>query len=183
VVRCAVAVFEMRADRAVLRSPPSNLSQPDGGFDRLDLAEERLNSGKFMSPPIGQKPCRRRRDAPIGGAWKGAPARDVITDFVDDRGRIVLLLSFGRIVPVAKRERALTGARARQGNRRDNLGSASPFDRRHVQRLAVLIQRGETRCLVRAVQYRLFENDEVIPSLTVPLAASRQANQAFADSH
>ena len=62
---------------------------------------------------------------------------------------------------VAKRERSLTrppGLHTRHGNGRDDLRPASPFDRRHVERLAVLVQRVmKARSLVRAVQYRLFE--------------------------
>ena len=60
-----------------------------------------------MRAPVRQKPRRRRRHAPVGGVWQRAPARDMVADFVDDRGRVVFLFAGSAIVPVAKRQRAL----------------------------------------------------------------------------
>jgi hypothetical protein len=85
----------------------------------------------------------------------------MIADFVDDGGRVVFLPAESGIIHVAEEEGALTrppGLHTRHGDGRDYLRPASPFDRRHAQWLAVLIQRVvEAGSRVWAVQDRLFE--------------------------
>ena len=44
-----------------------DLGQPDGRFDRLDLAEERADAAELVMPPVLEQPCRFGRDLPVAG--------------------------------------------------------------------------------------------------------------------
>ena len=175
-VGCGVAGFEMGADRAVLRSAGRDL-EPDDRLDRLDLAKERADARKLMRAPVGEKPRRGRGDAPVRRIGQSAPARDVVADFVDDRSRIVFLLSRRTIVPVAESQGALGCAprlHSRHGDGRDDLRPSPSFDRGDVERLPVVVQRMmKARRLVRAVQDWLFEKRG--GHCRVPLTAIRPA--------
>ncbi len=72
-----------------------DLGQPDGGFDRLDLAEERADAAELVMPPVLKQAGRFRRDLPLAGVGQGAPRIHMAAHLVDDRGGIVLLLLGG----------------------------------------------------------------------------------------
>ncbi len=54
----------------------SDLRQPDGGFHRFQLAEERANAAEVVMPPVLQQTGRFRRDLPAFGVRQIAPCRD-----------------------------------------------------------------------------------------------------------
>ena len=54
-----------------------DLGQPDGGLDRLDLAEERADAAELVMPPVLKQAGRLRRDLPLVGVGQGAPGVDV----------------------------------------------------------------------------------------------------------
>ena len=47
-----------------------NLGQPDGGLDRLDLAEERADAAELVMAPVLQQARGLRRDPPVD--WDSA---------------------------------------------------------------------------------------------------------------
>ena len=69
-----------------------DLGQPDGGLDRLDLAEERTDAAELVMPPVLEEARRLRRHLPLVRIGQGTPRVHVAADLVDDRGRVVLLL-------------------------------------------------------------------------------------------
>ena len=73
-----------------------DLGQPDGRFHRLDLAEERANVAELVMPPVLEQACRLWRNLPLGGIRQGPPLVHVLTQLVDDRGGVVLLLGVER---------------------------------------------------------------------------------------
>ena len=70
-----------------------HLGEPYGGLDRLHLAEEGSHSTKRVMAPVLQQPSGFGRDVPIGEVRDHPPAIDATTYFVDDRRRVVLLVS------------------------------------------------------------------------------------------
>lgn len=60
-----------------------HLSEPDRGFDGLDLAEKRPDATKRMMAPVLKEPCRLGRDLPLSGR-EVAPGVHLAADLVDD---------------------------------------------------------------------------------------------------
>ena len=81
-VKQALPVLGLRRD----------LGQPDRGFHRLDLAEERADAAELVMAPVLKKPRGLRRDLPLVGIGQGSPGVHVTAHLIDDRGGIVLLL-------------------------------------------------------------------------------------------
>src|SRR5690242_419514 len=79
---------EFRDGRASLRG---DLRQPDDGFDRLDLTEERTDGLELMMAPMLEQARCFRRHAPLVGIWQPAPSVDVGPYLVDDRGGVIFL--------------------------------------------------------------------------------------------
>ena len=52
-----------------------------------------------MVPPVLEQARRFRADMPLGGVGQGPPSIHVLTHFIDDGGRIVLLLFGGEALP------------------------------------------------------------------------------------
>ena len=71
----------------------SHFCQPDGCFDRFDLAEERADSVECVMSPMLEQPSRLRRHLPFSRIGPLSPLIDLTADFVDDWGGIILLLS------------------------------------------------------------------------------------------
>ena len=107
-----------------------DLGQPDRGFDRLDLAEERADAAELVMPPVLQEPRRFRRDLPLIGIGQRPPRVDVAADFVDDRSRVVLLLLRRKPLAFVEHESRLRGGFAllRLRDRRDEFGAAPALD-------------------------------------------------------
>lgn len=68
-----------------------HLGQPDGSFYRLNLAEEGADAARLVVPPMLEEARGFRRDLPIAGIGKGAPAVDMPAELINDGGRVVLL--------------------------------------------------------------------------------------------
>ena len=79
-----------------------DLGQPDRGFHRLDLAEERANAAELVMPPVLEQAGRFRRDLPLVGIRQGPPLIHALTQLVDDRGRVVLLFGVESPRPSSK---------------------------------------------------------------------------------
>ncbi len=126
---------------AALAQLGRDLGQPDGGLDRLDLAEERPDAVKRMVPPVLEQARRFRRDQPVVGIGQLAPAFDVGADLVDDRGRVVLLLLGRKIVAGVEHHLGLRLAAPllRLRDRRDQVRAAADVED-PVGGLAVLVQ-------------------------------------------
>src|SRR6266567_3256330 len=91
VPRSAIAEKSSSFSRAEGRPQTHSEAQPDRGFRRLNLAEERTNRTELMMTPMLKKPGRLRRDLPLAGIRQGAPDVYVAADLIDDRRGIVLL--------------------------------------------------------------------------------------------
>jgi hypothetical protein len=61
----------------------SNFGQPDGGFHRFDLTEERPQTAEFMVPTMFQQLRRRRSDLPQVRVRLGTPHLDMTANLVD----------------------------------------------------------------------------------------------------
>ena len=85
-VRCS------RTPSPALPACGRDLGQPDGGFDRLDLAEERADAAELVMPPVLQQASRFRRYLPFTWIRQRSPSVHMASYLVDDRGRVVLLL-------------------------------------------------------------------------------------------
>ena len=62
-----------------------DLGQPDGGFDRFDLAEERADVAELVMPPVLEQARGFGRDLPVVRIRPAAPLVDVVAELVDDR--------------------------------------------------------------------------------------------------
>ena len=72
------------------------LGQPDGGLDRLDLAEEGPDAGEAVVPPVPEQARGLRGHPPLPRVRQPAPGVDLAADAVDDPGvPLVLLLAGG----------------------------------------------------------------------------------------
>ncbi len=60
-----------------------DFGQPDGRFDRFDLAEERSHALKLVMAPVLQQACRFRGYLPLLRIGQRAPRVDVATQLVD----------------------------------------------------------------------------------------------------
>ena len=108
-----------------------DLGQPDGGFDRFDLAEERADAAELVMSPVLKQPRGFRRDLPLIGIGQGAPCIHMAAHFVDDRGGVVLLLLGRKTLAFVEDELLLLRARLallRLWDRRDELRTAARFD-------------------------------------------------------
>jgi hypothetical protein len=131
-------VIEDRFARFALRR---NFGQPDGGFNRLELAEERAKATEFMEASVEEKPDRFRRGLPIRRIRQRTPGLQALPHFINYWSRIVLLL-FGRKalslikdgIPLA---RPLLLPRFR--DRRDELRFSPAFDN-SLSRLPLVVQ-------------------------------------------
>jgi hypothetical protein len=64
-----------------------DLGQPDRGFGRFHLAEERSHTAELVIAPMLEKPRRLRSDLPLAGVGQAAPGIDVLTHLIDDGSR------------------------------------------------------------------------------------------------
>jgi hypothetical protein len=78
-----------------------NFDKPDDRLDSLNLTEERTDAMERMVPPVPEQARRLGRDLPVVRVRELSPSLNVSTDFVDDRGGIVLLLGGRYAVPAA----------------------------------------------------------------------------------
>src|SRR5262245_5281121 len=116
-------------------APPSvwsNLGEPDGGFHRLHLTEERPDCAELVLPPMLQQAGRLRSNLPLIGMWKTAPLIDLLPYGID-HGCCTFILLGRRGQPFTFVEHELllcVGAFALPGlgNRRDKLGAAAALD-------------------------------------------------------
>ena len=81
-------VEEIPAGAARLRR---HLGEPDGGLDRLDLAEEGPDAAETVMPPVLQQAGGFRGHAPLVGVGEAAPGIDLPAYLVDDDRKVVLL--------------------------------------------------------------------------------------------
>jgi hypothetical protein len=135
----------MFPDVSVLAPVTRNLSEPDDGLNRLDLAEERTEGLLGWIPPILQQPRRGRGRAPVCGVRDRTPRNQVLADFIDDSSNAIGLAADVALSVETKR-RLRVGATplpllARLRYRRDVTTLASAIDWRVVKRLAVLPER------------------------------------------
>ena len=68
-----------------------DLGEPDRGFHRLHLAEERPDTAELVMAPMLQQAGRLRRDLPLIGIRQGTPGIYMTAHFIDDRRGVVLL--------------------------------------------------------------------------------------------
>ena len=87
-VRCREMVEQALAVLGLGR----DLGQPDRGFHRLHLAEERADAAELVMAPVLKQAGRLRRDLPLIGIGQGPPCVHMTADLIDDRSGIVLLL-------------------------------------------------------------------------------------------
>ena len=102
----------------------SDLHQPDGCLDCLDLAKKWTHTAERVMPPMVKKPLRLGRHLPLAGVRKTPPNVHMGPHLVDNRGRIILLGGRGNPLPLIKNHLFLirrTLALFRFGNRRDEL--------------------------------------------------------------
>ena len=119
----------------------SDLRQPDGRLGRFHLAEERAHVAELVMPPVLQQSSRLGCDLPLV-LGQFAPLVHVLAHFVDDRGRVVLLLGRGQPVTFVEHDVLLrhgSAALLRLRDRRDELRAPPPFDLL-LRRLAVRIE-------------------------------------------
>src|SRR5271154_1627190 len=119
-----------------------HLSEPNRGFDRLDLAEEGLQVIKLMMTPVLEQRRGFRRHLPLVGVRQATPCRNVAANFIDDRRRVVFLL--GRREAISGAEPQFTLARCPAAflwfrDWRDQFGAATVVDD-PVRRLAFPVQ-------------------------------------------
>ena len=73
-----------------------HFGEPDGGFNRFNLAKERTHTAEVVMPPVLEQSCGFWGHAPIVGIGNGPPFVHLGTNAVDD-ARVVLLLFCGDI--------------------------------------------------------------------------------------
>ena len=138
-----------------------DLGQPDGGLDRLDLAEERPDAAELVVPPVLEQAGGFGRDLPVVRVGQRPPLVHLLAHLVDDRSGVVLLLLRWR-APCPRRRRSAPACAAplrflRLGDRRDELGAAAGFDDL-LGRLAVVVELPvPARVLVGRVEDRVVE--------------------------
>ena len=74
-----------------------HLGHPDGGFHRLDLAEERPNAAELMVTPVVKQAGRFLRDPPLR-LGKFPPAIHLLSYAIDDGGVDVLLILRRKVI-------------------------------------------------------------------------------------
>lgn len=95
-VRLFIRPFDVGPELGNARSHLGcNFRQPNRGFHRFDLAEERTDALKLVVPPVLQQPSSLWRHQPLIGVGQIAPGFDVAPNFIDDRGGVVLLIRRG----------------------------------------------------------------------------------------
>jgi len=109
-----------------------DLGEPDGGFNRLHLAEEGPDVAELVLPPMLQQAGRFGCDLPLIGMRQAAPLIDLLPHGID-HGCCTFILLGRRGQPFAFVEHELllcVGAFALPGlgNRRDKLGAATALD-------------------------------------------------------
>ena len=119
-----------------------HLGQPDDGFRSLHLAEEWAVTTELVVPPVLQQPRRLRRHVPLVRIREAPPQVNPLSELVNDRGRVILLLLGGEAlvclegqVPLALASPAFLWL----GDRRDELRPPASRDQR-VGRLAIPIE-------------------------------------------
>jgi hypothetical protein len=142
-IRLLVGAADVRPDPgARRRTVRGDLGEPDRGLDRLDLAEKRLEVIELMMAPMLKEAGGFRGHLPLVGVRQVAPRRDVTANFVDDRGRVVLLLLCGKPVAGAETQFALARRASpplRLRHRGDQFRApAAPDDA--IGRLAILVE-------------------------------------------
>ena len=120
-----------------------DFGKPDGGFDCLDLAEERADGAERVRAPVLQESLGFRGDLPGFGVGPVTPTVDMDTQFVDDGGReFVLLARGGKADALIEAEALLLGFSfllSRFRNGRDEFGFSARFDD-FLSRLAGLVE-------------------------------------------
>src|SRR5271157_5311630 len=107
-----------------------DLGEPYCGFRRLHLTKERTDAAEFVMPPMLQEPSGFRRDPPLIGIGQATPRVHVSTDFIDDRGGVVLLLLGRKPLSLVEYKSRLCSRFAflRLWDRRDEFGTASALN-------------------------------------------------------
>ena len=72
-----------------------DLGQPDGGLDRLDLAEEGPDAGETVMPPVPEEARGLGGHPPLPRVRSLPPLVDLAADAVDDPGVLLVLLRAG----------------------------------------------------------------------------------------
>ena len=111
--------------------PRRHFSEPDGGLQGLDLAEEGTNAGESVVPPVAEQTGRLRGDLPLLRVWKFSPPIDLLANVVDDCGVLVLLLLGRKTLSLVEDDLGLFLTpflllRLRDG--RDEIGRPAAFD-------------------------------------------------------
>lgn len=70
----------------------SHLSEPDSGFHRLHLAEERSDVTERVLPPMLEQPGRFGRDLPLVWLGQASPLVDLLPKRINHDGRLFILL-------------------------------------------------------------------------------------------
>jgi hypothetical protein len=160
-VRLLVGTLQMLAELVVAAFPPGNFRQPDGGLDRLHLAEEWPDGLELVVTPVGEQALGCRGNAPVVGIRNPPPGFEMLAKFVDHPSWVVLLVLGRKVLGVGKDEAGLgrlTLLLPRFGHRRDELGSSASGDGGPIQRLAVVVQGMVPGWrVVRRVQDRMLE--------------------------
>lgn len=87
-----VGIGQVFQERFVPPSVWSDLSEPDGGFHRLHLAEEGPDVAELVLPPMLQQAGRLRRDLPLIGMRQTAPLIDLLSHGINHGCRGFILL-------------------------------------------------------------------------------------------
>lgn len=61
-----------------------DLGEPDRGFHRFDLAEERTDAAEFVMTPMPEQPGGLRRDLPLIRIRQRTPCVYISANFIDD---------------------------------------------------------------------------------------------------
>ena len=91
-VRRKDMVQELLADLSCFRC---YFRKPDGRLGSFDLTEEWAKAAELVMSPMLQQPGRLRRHVPVIWIRECSPLFDMLSNLIDDRRRVVLLL-FGR---------------------------------------------------------------------------------------
>ena len=86
-----------------------NFGKPNGGFNGFDLAEKRAEAHKWVLAPMEQQMGGFPGDLPGGRIGKRSPRGNIMANFVDHGGQVVLLIRGGQSSSVAQIE-GLLGA-------------------------------------------------------------------------
>src|SRR5438552_10427141 len=73
-----------------------DLSQPYGGFNRLNLAKEGPNSAEIVLTPMLEQASRFRRDLPLAWIVEVAPLIQMLPHLVNEGSQVILLLLCGK---------------------------------------------------------------------------------------